>query len=387
MKTVRVRKTKRVLSGYLWVFSNEIEGKLKGFTPGELVELTDRRGNFLAIGYINPRSLIAVRVLSRKKTEIDHNFFKSRIKEALLYRQKIYNGLESYRVVFSESDLLPGLIVDRYGDVVVTQILTAGMEGFKDTIVDIIKELLNPSCIIMKNDSPFRQMEGLETEKAIVDGSLEKLPIIREAELQFEVDPLEGQKTGFFLDQRENRQTFASLIDGGEGLDLFCYTGAWGMHIAQRGARVTCVDSSKSALYMAEKNAILNSLTDKMEFVCADVFEYLTELRSTRKKYDFIVLDPPAFVKSRSTLSKAIKGYRSINANAMALLKKGGFMATSSCSHHLSEEDFLDVIRYAAQVINRYVRVIELRSQAKDHPVLLSMPETRYLKCAILQVF
>ena len=386
MRAIKIRSSRRLLSGHLWIFSNEVTGSLKGFQKGELVEVLDHSGGFLGIGYVNPNSLIAIRLLSRRKIAIDVEFFKRRISEALAYRKMVYPDENSFRVVFSDSDLLPGLIVDKFGNILVVQILTAGMEALKDMIFIALKSVLNPDVIVIKNDSPFRHLEGLETETYVLEGELKAPVIIEENGYRFEIDILGGQKTGFFLDQRENRIAFSRLVKGGAGVDLFSYVGAWGIRLASKAEHVICVDSSKNAVNLIKNNAALNRVSDKVEVLCDDVFDFLNRERNEKRKYDFIVLDPPAFVKSRATLKRAISGYRAVNANAMLILKKGGLLATSSCSHLISPEGFLEILQYAAKVTNRYLRVIEFRSQAKDHPFLVGMPETRYLKCAILQV-
>ncbi len=387
MRSIKLRTSKRILGGHLWVFSNEVASSLKGYEKGELVEVYDKKGGFLGIGYINPDSLIAVRLLSRRKVNIDKEFFKRRITEALRYRMLVYPEERNFRVVFSDSDLLPGLIVDKFDSTLVVQILTAGMDRLRNLIFKALDEVLEPETIVVKNDSPFRAMEGLKQECLIIKGTLDKQPVVNEGGFSFEIDVLGGQKTGYFLDQRENRLAFASLVRGGIGVDLFSYVGAWGIQLASKADRVICVDSSDDAVRLIKRNAELNNLSHKVDALCEDAFEFLNRARDDKKRFDFIVVDPPAFVKSRASLSRAISGYKALNANAMVVLKKGGLMATSSCSYHISAEDFLDIIRYAARVTNRYVRLIEYRSQAKDHPFLVSMPETRYLKCAILQVF
>jgi 23S rRNA (cytosine1962-C5)-methyltransferase len=239
---------------------------------------------------------------------------------------------------------------------------------------------------VLRNDSSARLLEGIVQEKGVLKGAVDKLPLLQEGSLSFEIDPLSGQKTGFFLDQRENRIAFSELAGQGKGLDLFCYAGAWGLHLADKGARVTGVDGSGSAVEQAMRNAEINGLSGKCRFVRADVFEFLKHEVSRRTSYDFIVLDPPAFVKSRIKLKEALRGYREINAGAMRLLRRGGLIATSSCSHHIGKEMFLEMLRSAARDAGRQVRLVEMRSQAKDHPMLLPMPETEYLKCAFLEV-
>jgi 23S rRNA (cytosine1962-C5)-methyltransferase len=386
MEIVRLNRTSRMLAGHLWVFSNELATSPKSFEPGSLVELMDRKENFLGIGYINPHSLIAVRILTREKEEITPEFFSRRILNAVEYRKRFLTDTDSFRVVFSEGDFLPGLIVDKYGDCLVAQFLTAGIEKWREAILDILEGIFSPSVVVLRNDSPARMLEGLGLEKSVVKGTLETLPVIREASLRFEIDPLSGQKTGFFLDQRENREAFNRMVRGGKGLDLFCYTGAWSIHLAGKGAEVTGVDESENAVAQSRRNAEMNGLAAKCTFKKAEVFAFLKEEVSRKSTYDFIVLDPPAFVKSRTKVKEALKAYRVVNAHAMSLLGKGGFLATSSCSYHIDKEMFVEMLRSAARDAGRQVRLIEMRSQGKDHPVLLSMPETEYLKCAFLEV-
>jgi 23S rRNA (cytosine1962-C5)-methyltransferase len=386
MEIVRLNRTSRVLAGHLWVFSNELAGSPKGFEPGSLVELRDRKDAFLGIGYINPHSLIAVRILTRQREEIDSHFFKKKVLDALDYRKQFLEETNSFRVVFSEGDFLPGLIVDKYDDCLSVQILTMGMEVRTQTIIEVLDDIFSPSAMVLRNDSSLRLLEGLKQDKRVVKGTLDKPPVARESSLLFEIDPLSGQKTGFFLDQRENRVAFSRLVKGGKGLDLFCYAGAWSLHLGHEGAEVTGIDESENAIALARRNAELNGLSERCVFRPAEVFAFLKDEVSRRSVYDFVVLDPPAFVKSRGKVKEALKAYRVINAHAMALLKKGGLLATSSCSYHIDKEMFMEMLRAAARDAGRQVRLIEMRSQGKDHPILLSMPETEYLKCAFLEV-
>lgn len=385
MQTAILNRTSRLLSGHLWVFSNELASSPKKFLPGSLVELKDRKGNFLGIGYANPHSLISIRVLTRKKEEIDGEFVKRRLEDALSYRKRFLGDRTSFRAVYSESDLLPGLIVDKYEDCLSVQFLTLGMEALAETIFGALEEVFRPSTIVLRNDNNIRTLEGLPLEKKIVKGSLEKLPIIDEYGIKMEVDPMSGQKTGFFLDQAENRAAFASLADGGEGLDLFCYTGAWSLALGARGVRMKAIDSSDYAVTQARKNAGLNGLKD-CEFVKADVFEAVKAEKASGKKYDCVVLDPPAFVKSKARITEAVKAYRELNAECMGLTRYKGILATSSCSYHIDRAMFLEILRSAARDAGRFARVIEMRSQAKDHPASLAVPETEYLKCALLEI-
>lgn len=393
MERIRVAKTKRLLAGHQWVFSNELAQSPAGFAPGQLVELYDARDNFLGVGYVNPQSLISVRVLTRQREEIDAEFFRKRMLAAARFRERFFvRGASAFRLIYSESDRLPGLIVDKYGDVLAVQMLTAGMEAMKEAVLGCMDSLFSPRAIVLRNDSRMRTLEGMPLYKEVVKGQLAPLPVIEEEGVFFEVDPLEGQKTGFFLDQRENRAALGRLVQGGSGLDLFSYAGGWGVHLARAGAEeVTCVDESEKALGMARRNAELNGLSGKMAFARADVFDFLKEMLrdvgdDKNKKYDFIVLDPPAFVKSGKKLKEAVKAYTALNGMCMRLLRPGGLLATSSCSWHLGQQEFLDMLREAAQrqAEGRKISLLELRFQGRDHPVLLSMPETGYLKCAFL---
>jgi 23S rRNA (cytosine1962-C5)-methyltransferase len=260
------------------------------------------------------------------------------------------------------------------------------MEKMSDMIIEVLDHLLSPSAIVLRNDSSARLLEGLEREKRVIKGTLDPLPVIQEDSVRFEIDPLSGQKTGFFLDQRENRRAFAALVGAGKGLDLFCYSGAWGMHLAEKGCELTGVDESESAIEQAERNAVMNGLSERYVFRKADVFEFLKSEVAREARHDFIVLDPPAFVKGKTKVKEALRAYRAINANAVRVLREGGLLATSSCSYHIEREVFIEMLRAAAKDAGRQVRLVELRSQARDHPVLLSMPETEYLKCAFLEV-
>lgn len=386
MEIVRLNRTSRLLGGHLWVFSNELSASRKEIEPGEIVELRDRKDAFMGIGYLNPHSLIAVRILTRRREPIDEDFFRRRILEALRYRKRFVKGEGSFRVLFSEGDFLPGLIVDKYDKCLSIQVLTAGMEKLFPTVMPMLEEMFSPSVIVLRNDSRSRVLEGLKQGKRVLKGSLEELPVIREETISFEIDPLSGQKTGFFLDQKENRVAFAELASEGVGLDLFCYSGAWSMHLAKKGVRMTGIDESVSAISQARKNAELNNLSGSCDFVKADVFDFLRSRAEGEVRYDFVVVDPPAFVKSAGKIKEAVRAYRGINSNAMRFLKRGGLLATSSCSYHLSRELFVEMLKAAAKDAGRQIRIMEMRSQARDHPVLLSMPETEYLKCAFLEV-
>jgi len=406
MEKIVLKRTSRIIAGHPWIFSNELLNSPKGFEPGAIVEVCGKDGAFFGIGYINPHSLIAVRLLTRKREEIDAGFFKRRISAALSYRQRFFKDADSFRAVFSEGDFLPGLIVDKYGGdyplhcCVSVQILTAGMERLSSLALEAIDEVLKPSAIVLRNDSNSRTLEGLPLEKKIIKGSIETLggdnprrgdnplPLIKDGDAVFEVDPMAGQKTGFFLDQALNRSAFAELAgaSGTTALDLFCYTGAWGVKLAKKGSTVTGVDSSAGAIAQAQRNADLNGVSSNCSFVKADVFDFVKNAVKEKHEYDCVVLDPPAFVKSKANLREAARAYREINAAGMRLVKSRGLLATSSCSYHMDRALFTDTLRLAAKDAGKTVRLIEARSQAPDHPILLHVPETEYLKCFILEI-
>ncbi|MDI6745231.1 MAG: class I SAM-dependent rRNA methyltransferase [Thermodesulfovibrionales bacterium] len=387
MQKIHLKRTKRINDGHLWVFSNELYENPKKYAPCSIVELYDMKDAFIGIGYINPQSLISVRILTRDRETIDKEFFSRRIKDALTLRKKLLGARDAMRLIYSEGDFLPGLIADKYKKCLVLQFLTAGMEAMKETIINLFDEMLKPEIIILRNDGRSRTLEGLALNKEVIKGNLDTLPVINEDGILFEINPYEGQKTGFFLDQRENRLALKNLIKGGKGLDLFCYTGAWSIHIASAGAEVTGIDESERAIAQAGKNAATNNLQDKAKFIKDDVFAFLkNESLKNEQAYDFIVLDPPAFVKSSSRIKEALKAYRALNSICMRLIKKGGILATSSCSYHISREMFIDMLKASAKASGKRIRLLSLRSQGPDHPILLSMPETEYLKCAFLLI-
>lgn len=384
--TIRLKKKeeRRILRGHPWVFSNEIEERPKDAAPGNIVDVLDHTGRFIGRGYYNPHSLISVRILTRKSEPIDSDFIVNRISSANILRQRL--GLAgSFRAVYSEGDYIPGLIVDKYEDTLVVQSLTAGIERLLDAVIDALDKVYLPSTIILKNDSPARLLEGLPIETRIVKGNISGPVQIEESGLYFKVDLISGQKTGFFFDQRDNRLALKGLVQGMRTLDCFCYVGAWALNAKRFGATdVMGIDSSEQAIALARENAVLNRLS--VEFRAADVFEELKLLEKSRERFGCIILDPPAFVKSRSKVREALKGYKEINLRAMRLLEKSGLLVTCSCSYHIDEELFREMLIDAAFSSGRSVRVIEMRSQARDHPVALACKETKYLKCAFMIV-
>ena len=384
---VHLKRSRRLLHGHLWIFSNEIHENLKTYTPGCIVGVYDHRNTFLGTGYINPNSLIAVRLLSHERAVIDKEFLRRKILNAVRLREKLIGSQDACRLIFSEGDYLPGLIVDKYLGSIVVQITTAGMEAMKAIILELLVEVLQPDTVILRNDGRSRLLEGLTLYKEIVMGEPGTRPVINEDGIKLEIDSFEGQKTGFFLDQRENRGAFKKIAGTGRGLDLFCYNGAWSLALALSGAEMTGVDVSERSVVEARKNAELNGLQDRARFVSRDVFDYLKqELQERSGRYDFIVCDPPAFVKTAAKIKEAVRAYTDLNASCMRLIRPGGLLATSSCSYHLKKDMFIDMLLAAARDARRSLRLISLRSQAMDHPVLLAMPETEYLKCAFLVV-
>lgn len=378
---------KRIKGGHQWIFSNEIREISGDKIPGEAAEIFDAGGSFVGTGYYNPRSLIAVRLLSRSRADIDSaDFYRQRITAALALRQRLYPGMETFRVVHGEGDFLPGLVVDKYGDYLSMQLLTCGMERRKDIVTAVLKEIFAPKGIVARNDVSVRGLEGLEEVVELLYGTTPEDIVIDEHSLRFRVDLLQGQKTGHFLDQKENHLLLKGMAKGKEVLDCFCYSGSWGIHAAHFGAeRVTCVDSSERAMAMAGENAALNGFAGIVKCEEADAFERLRSLKGEGRSFDVVVLDPPAFVKSRKALKEAMKGYFTINRRAMELLRPGGYLITCSCSHHMEREMFRELLANAAMQSKREMRLVEVRSQAPDHPVLISMPETEYLKCFVLQ--
>jgi len=379
----------RIQKGHLWVFSNELDNVPRDIAAGETVKLFSHDRKFMGIGFYNPHSLISFRLLSRTDEEPDREFFRKKFLEALKLREKIYKteDTNAYRLVHGESDALPGLIVDRFNQAIVLQAFSAGMDIHLSLICDVLQELLNPAVIIVRNESVLRELEGLPLYKEVVRGEqAATVQTIHDAGIIFEVNLFEGQKTGFFLDQRENRRIIRKFSDGADVLDVFTNDGGFALNALSGGARsAILVDSSKEALQRADRNAQLNSFTD-YNLVAADAFDMLEKMVEAKETFDIVILDPPSFTKSRKNLPGALKAYKRLNKLGLQLLRNGGFLATASCSHHVSEEDFLQSVHQAAQASGLQLRLIHKNSQPFDHPVLLAMPETSYLKFACFYV-
>ncbi len=387
--TIRLKKRtdRRVREGHCWVFSNEIaDPPVSRLHRGELYTLCDWRGEFLGIVYSNPNSLIACRVLSRNKTEIDEDFFRQRINRAAEWRKAVFRDATCYRMVFSESDGLPGLIVDRYDRHFVCQSFTAGMDALMGFVTEVLVSDFNPASIYIRNDSPYRLLEGLPLEKRLVYGDVRDPVVIPSGRLRLKVDLVDGQKTGAFLDQEWNRSLMHHYVsDGAHVLDLFSYTGSWALHALASGAgTATAVDTSRSALKLAQENAELNNLTAGLKCVREPAIDFL---KKQKGHWDLIVLDPPAFVKSRRDLEEGIKGYIDINRRALVRLKPGGILVSCSCSHHIDMPTFERILLASGKQAGKSLRLVETRGQGPDHPVLMAMPETRYLKVVVVQSY
>lgn len=380
-------KQKRVESGHPWVFKNEVSDIQGDYNPGDIVDVYNFKDRFIGRGYINPKSQILVRIMTRDIDEkIDEEFFRRRITDAWEYRKKV-TDTNSCRVIFAEADFLPALIVDKFGDYLVIQTLALGIDIWKDTIVKILNEVIHPKGIYERNDVHVRELEGLQMEKGFLSEPFDTMVKIVENGINFYVDIENGQKTGYFLDQKENRASIKGIVQGAKVLDCFCHTGSFALHSGFYGAKeVLGIDISEHAVEFARKNAMLNNLQDVCKFEVADVFDRLREFEESGEKFDVVILDPPAFAKSQSALKGATRGYKEINLRAMKILKKGGFLVTSSCSQHMTPDLFLKVIHDAAWDAKKTLRQVEYRTQGKDHPILWSSSETYYLKFLILQV-
>ncbi len=376
---------RRALRGHKWIFSNEIADPLNQYEPGSWVEVFSHKKKNLGFGYINPRSLIAVRLIAGPGKEPSTDLILHRLKEANQWRKTLYPKAECYRVVYGEADGLPGLVVDRYGKLVVYQITTLGMSLLESEIREAVHEVLQPETLVYRHDSSVRQLEGLSLTKGIAYGEIPETCCVELDGLRLVFNPIEGQKTGMYLDQRDNRRALKPFVKGKKVLDLFCYNGAWSLTAASAGAtEVLGIDESKVAIESADTNAKENGFASLCRFEAREAFQALKEL--PRNTFDVVVLDPPAFVKTKSALTEAKKGYTDLNRRAMLTVKPGGVLVSCSCSYHLDEASFKDVLLKAAQAAGRELRLVEARGQAKDHPVLPAMPETHYLKCYLLQV-
>jgi 23S rRNA (cytosine1962-C5)-methyltransferase len=390
MTRIRLKKheDRRIRGGHPWVFSNEIERIDGDREPGISAELFDAAGEFLGCGYYTPHSLIAFRMLSRRQEDVDSvQFYEQRIAAALAHRQSIYPAMGTFRAVYGESDFLPGLVVDKYEGYLSIQMLSAGMDRRRELLVEALQRVFAPRGIIARNDVAVRGLEKLDEKVELLAGEIPELVEVEENGLRFLINLREGQKTGGFLDQKQNHLLLRDICRGREVLDCFCYAGSWALHAAWFGARsVLGIDISGGAVAQAVRNAALNGMAERVRFEECDAFERLRSLKHERRGFDVIIMDPPAFVKSRKNIAEATKGYLTVNRRALDLLRPGGYLITCSCSFHMGREPFREMLVNASRLARRETRLVATCSQAPDHPVLLSFPESEYLKCFVLQV-
>ncbi len=392
MKSLRLKKNeeKRIKQGHLWVFSNEIDTKetpLKDFEAGEVVSIESANGKAIGIGYVNPQTLICARLLSRNvKAKFNQAFIKKRIQAALVLRELNFDK-PYYRLVFGDSDGLPGLVIDRFDDVFVAQITTAGMENVKEDITTTIENLFHPRALVYRNDTASRTLEGLEQYEEIAIGELPAEVLLEENGTTFSIPVQEGQKTGWFYDHRMARKRLQDLVKGKRVLDVFSYLGGWGIEAAVAGAKeVICIDSSVSALDGVDKNAKLNGVQDKVSTFQGNAFDALKMLITEAQKFDVVIIDPPAFVKRKKDIKSGTDGYRRINELALRLVEYDGILVSASCSHHMSRNSLLSQVQLAARHVDRSVQLFDQAHQAPDHPIHPAIPETEYIKTLFFRV-
>lgn len=380
---------RRIRAGHLWVFSNEVDvahTPLTAFAPGDPCRIVDHTGKLLGSGYVNPGTLIAARLVDRDGHALDRSLFVHRLNVALSMRQRRYPE-PYYRLLFGESDGVPGLTVERFGDVVVAQATTAGIERLRDEVQHAIDKVLAPRATVWKNDSSARTLEGLPDHVETV-GELGAGPLlVREGGLEFAIDVASGQKTGWFFDQQANRERLAPWVRGRSVLDVFSYIGAWGLRAAAFGASdVVCVDASATAVRQIVANAERNGMGERVSAQCADAFDYLKAARAERRRFDVVILDPPAFVKRKKDFKEGALAYRRLTEAALQVLARDGVLVLCSCSHHMPRAALLEAIQAAARHIDRFVQVLEPLAQGPDHPIHPAIPETEYLKGFICRV-
>ncbi len=383
------RGAARLKDGHVWVYRSDVVSA-DGVPPGSHVTVTDHRGQVLGSALYSSSSQIAIRLISREPVTDFPALLRQRVADAIAYREPIIHHTNAYRVIFSEADFLPGLIVDRYNDILSLQILTQAMDAdaVRDVVIPQLAERLHPASIVERVDPRVRQLEELPPRLSVLLSGEKSSTIFTMSGVQFHFDALEGQKTGAFLDQRENYAAAAEYARG-EVLDVFCYQGGFAFHLAPRCSRVSGVDSSRPALEVADQNAALNHALlhgKDIEWIEANAFDLLKDYSTSGQRYDTIVLDPPAFAKSKRELDAALRGYKELNLRALKMLRPGGILVTCSCSYHVSQAEFLEMLADAARDAHRVLRLLEVRGQARDHPILLNVPETAYLKCVISYV-
>ena len=377
----------RVVNGHPWVFANELGDSEGEYKAGDIVDVHSSNGTYIGSGYINPSSLIRIRILTRNKQEpINEEFFYNKLLAAWEYRKQL-GYVENCRLIFGEADGMPALIIDKFNDYFVIQSMALGIDLWKQAIVDALKKIFNPKGIYERNDVPVRELEGLQQIKGFLSEPFDTNIIINENDLQFHVDIANGQKTGYFLDQQDNRRAIKEIVKGADVLGAFTYTGTFEIHAAHYGAKsVLGIDISEGAVAQANKNAALNKLDHIVKFEAMNAFDVLKKWGKEGRKYDVVMLDPPAFTKSRNNIDKAVTGYKEINLRGMQMLRNGGFLVTSSCTNLVSPELFLETIQMAAWDAKKRIRQVTYQSQSSDHPIIWGMENTHYLKFLIVEV-
>ena len=381
---------RRLRAGHLWIYSNEVDidaTPLKAFTPGQVVAVENAQQKWLGLAYVNPNSLICARLVTRQREiAFDVSLMVHRIKVALSLRERLYPA-PYYRLLFGEGDLLPGVVVDRYGDVLVVQITTAGVEHRRQALIDALIRVLRPAGILLRNDGPTREQEGLPRYVELAHGQVPDELLVEEGGCRFEVSPASGQKTGWFFDQAPNRDALVAFVKDRRVLDVFSYVGAWSVRAARAGAReVTAVDGSRQALEQLDRNAALNGLGERIATLHGDAYRLLRELRAARERYDVVVLDPPAFIKRRKDIREGTLAYRRLNEAALALLERDGVLVSASCSYHFGDQDLMRTVQQAARKVDRTLQVLRRGYQGPDHPMHPAIPETGYLKAFTMRV-
>ncbi|MGQ0810182.1 MAG: class I SAM-dependent rRNA methyltransferase [Nitrospiraceae bacterium] len=387
---VRLRKEwdRKRESGYLWAYAGEIDAVTGNPVAGDVVEVCTQGGHVVGHGLFNPHSKIRVRLLSFHNQPLDEGFWRKRIGGAVALRQRVVADTNAYRLIHGESDLLPGLIVDRFGDLLVMQTLSFGMDRRKEMLADLLTAETGVKNVYLRNDGKSRLQEGLSVEQRCFRGQFTTVVEIDEMQAKFFVDVARGQKTGWFCDQRENRSAVAVLGKGVDVLDVFCHTGGFGIQAALHGAAsVVGLDVSAEAIKLAQQHAVMNGVGRVCVYREADALDELRAIERSGRRYGMVILDPPAFARSKQAVPHALAGYKDVNLRAMRAVQPEGFVVSCSCSHHVSERALWETIRSAAHDAKRQLRLLEVRSQSRDHPVLAAMPETKYLKCFVLQVF
>ncbi|MEY4281616.1 MAG: hypothetical protein RLZ39_1028 [Bacteroidota bacterium] len=377
----------RVVNGHPWVFANELGDSEGDYKAGDIVDVHSSNGTYIGSGYINPSSLIRIRILTRNKQEpINEAFFYNKLVAAWEYRKQL-GYAENCRLIFGEADGMPALIIDKFNDYFVIQSMALGIDLWKQAIVDALQKIFNPKGIYERNDVPVRELEGMQQIKGFLSEPFDTNIIINENGLQFHVDIANGQKTGYFLDQQDNRRAIQHIVKGANVLEAFCYTGTFSVHAAHYGAKkVLGLDISEQAVEKAKANARLNGYQDICDFKAVNAFDYLKQISKEQQQFDVVILDPPAFTKSREHIQKAVTGYKEINLRGMKLVKPGGFLVSASCTNLVPPDLFLKTIEMAAKDAKRKLRQVTWQTQAADHPIVWHIPNTQYLKFLIVQV-